>query len=137
MASFKHFFDIGGYPSGQFTDTDGYTSIVVADKIPADVVGTIERHGRLLIRNPRGEIRQHHYWMNQPEKGWTHGGVDLYQDFEQHVDAKGHFKHSAWLKLPLHQRLNMEAKQQATAYKKLKEQWKESKTVEPLTLYGK
>lgn len=103
-------------PIGRFTDSEGYTAEIVPYQK--------EQGGKTFIIAPDGEKIEDGGWMDLPEAGWTHNGVDLYKD---HRSKRRAGKRSVWEQLPLIDRLNMEAKQQATAYDPLSIQFKRRK----------
>lgn len=101
------------------TDADGYTVYIKArepgEKIVTpgkDITDPFEaryepmREGSKYIQSPDGTIKRGGYWMDTPEKEWGINEKDYY-------------------KLPIEERMAMEAKQQATAYKPLREQFED------------
>lgn len=63
------------------------------------------RQGQIYIKSPSGEIRKGGYWMDQPEQQW---GISK----------------EKWNDMSVEDKLALETKQQATAYKPLSEQFK-------------
>jgi hypothetical protein len=121
--------------SASHKDKNGYTVTVSTRKTPSDKLFDSAkphdehfeswRHGRIEITHPNGQTIRTGYWMDHPEKGWTHNGVDLHKDHFEHVD-KGTPEKSVWRsKIPVDKRLEIEAKHQATAYDPLKKQFAE------------
>lgn len=84
------------------------------------------RAGTIYISNPSGELVKGGYWMDYPEKGWKHNGVDLLKDFDRRFSTKG-WKKAAWYQIPIQKRLEIEAKWQATMYAPLSVQFEEAK----------
>ena len=112
---------------GRFTDPDGY-SIRVEPRTAGMNIGDEFRRGQMLITNPQGREVRAGYWMDQPERGWTHQDVDLFDDWVNAADKS----RSVWASLPLERRLAMEAEHQATAYRPLREQFAEESRGPPI-----
>lgn len=109
---------------GRHTDGDGYTVHVHAYNGHGHNMGG-GHHGEIHVAHPKtGEIRRTQYWMDRPEEGWKHGHVNLEEDYNKHALKDQEHKSHWRSKVPLQTRLDMEAHQQATAYKPLKEQFK-------------
>ncbi len=85
-----------------YTDRDGYTISIVGIPSP-DVGDTPVRFGRMYISDGKTTVKTG-YWMNYPERAWN--------------IPERQWQHMSWV-----DRAAMEAKQQATAYKPLKDQF--------------
>ncbi len=110
-------------PVGRYVDGEGYASEVVPmpRSDPESMAGL--RRGRNFIVRPDGARVRGGYWMDFPEKGWAIDGVNLHKDFFEWSDI-GSPEESHWRKrVPIQTRLDMEAKQQATAYDPLSAQY--------------
>jgi hypothetical protein len=109
-----------------FTDKDGYT--VTITRLRADDprrAGIFHcRQGLISITSPAGKTKNCSYWMDHPEKGWMYRGIDLFTNF--FVDAKKR-EDVVWYRIPVKTRMQIEARHQATAYKPLREQFKDRK----------
>lgn len=119
-------FNQKGYPMGSYTDPDGWSAHVIYDRTnltPQDLAreqaGKPAGSGYMVLEDPQGNWLPHGGWMNFPEPGWKWNGIDLDRDYWATKPGQ-----SVWEKqVPLQWRLDMEAKQQGTAYDPLAKQW--------------
>lgn len=89
-----------------YTDKSGYSIHIVGGvpaKDKATVMGQV-RYGTMYITSSKGETLQGGFWMCWPEKEW-------------------YLTDRQFSNLPWEERAGLEAHQQATAYKPLKEQF--------------
>ena len=108
--------------NARYKDKDRYTVSVVAYPKSKRLKGT-GIQGFITITSPTGEMVDSGFWMDYPEKGWKYKNKDLTKDYADHW-KEGTEEQSIWRsEVPIQKRLDMEAKQQATAYKPLKQQF--------------
>ena len=107
-------------PEGSYTDEDGYVAIVRAYAMESRGTGP---HGDGFIRHPDGTMVFAGHWMDWPEPEWMHGKVNLLEDYRKHRKAKTEHASVYRTKIPIEQRVQMEAFWQATAYEPLKAQF--------------
>src|SRR5437588_2074419 len=88
-----------GQELARYTDGDGYT--VTITSLREQECGRV---GLIRIIAPTGRAICRGYWLNVPEPDWK-------------------ISEQAWSRLPVEQRAALEAKQQATAYAPLREQF--------------
>src|SRR5690242_8544713 len=93
-----------GSASASYTDNDGYTITIVAYDVPFEMNNSdnitidhdnLGRAGRFYITSPKGRTVFSGYWMDFPEKGWKHKGVDLWKDYERWI-RRGKWWKAAW-----------------------------------------
>ena len=108
-------------PTGYYTDADGYTAIIKA--YATESRGT-RRHGDMLIRHPDGTTAQKGYWMDYPEKNWMYGKINLLEDYDNHYKNRTEHASVYRTKIPIEQRVRLEAYWQAVAYEPLKVQFR-------------
>lgn len=103
--------------SASYTDKDGYTVTVSSRKTSTDKLHSRSkmrnghstdmyepyRSGRITITNPNGETRGQQFWMDFPEKGWFHHGVDLFADWDAKIDV-GRKHEAVWYTIPIQKR---------------------------------
>src|SRR5665213_3619128 len=82
-AAFPHVPKKFNGPEASHTDSGGYKVTVKAYE--KENHGT-DRHGEFHITHPSGKTKRSGYWMDYPEKGWKHEGVDLRKDYDEHYD---------------------------------------------------